>query len=180
MRKFILLYGLPIGLLIISMFWIGNPDGEIDMENGELIGYTTMIVALSSIFFAVRQYRDQKLGGKIKFLPAFLLGLYITLVAGLVYVIGWEIYYGQYGGQFTEMYADMQRTQLTEAGLDEATIEAKISESADMMELYNNNTLVRMGITYMEILPVGLVVSLIVALIFGVILSPKESAEQLA
>lgn len=174
MRKYLISYGLLIGLVIVSTFWLNRPDnGALNLDNAEWIGYTTMIVALSSIFFAVRQYRDQKLGGQIKFLPAFLLGLYITLVAGLVYVVGWEIYYGQYGGEFVEIYAEQQQAQMTAEGKTPAEIQAALAENAEMMETYNNNTLFRMGITYMEILPVGLVVSLLVGLIYGVLLKPK-------
>ena len=40
-----------------------------------------MIVALSVIFLGVKRYRDQELGGVIRFGTAFMLGLGIAAVA---------------------------------------------------------------------------------------------------
>jgi hypothetical protein len=58
----------------------------------QLFGYLVMIIALSMIFLAVRDHRNKNLGGVIKFLPAFGLGLLVSLIAGIAYALGWEIY----------------------------------------------------------------------------------------
>lgn len=176
MTRIILLFGAIIGIINVTMFFISFLGGGIEtsMEYGELIGYTTMIISLSAIFFAVRQYRDNHLGGQIKFGKAFLIGILITVVAGLVYTIGWEIYYQNGGSEFTDMYLEQLRAGMAEDGMTEAEIDAQLASQEDMMQAYKENIAVRMGITFMEIFPVGLLVSLIVGLVYGVFLKPKE------
>jgi len=55
-------------------------------------GYLTMLLALSTIFFGVKRYRDTEGGGVIKFVPALMLGLGIAVVASFIYVMVWEVY----------------------------------------------------------------------------------------
>ncbi|MCB9165797.1 MAG: hypothetical protein H6592_15405 [Flavobacteriales bacterium] len=54
MKRIILTYGLIGGLIVSAMMWFTLGDGVHDWENGELIGYTTMVIALSTIFFGVK------------------------------------------------------------------------------------------------------------------------------
>ena len=90
MKRIILIYGLLAGTIVGSMFFITMPlyeKGILTMENGELVGYSTMIVALSLIFFGVKSYRDNHLDGAITFGNALKVGLLITLIASLIYAI---------------------------------------------------------------------------------------------
>ena len=96
MKRIILIYGLLAGTIVGSMFFITMPlyeKGILTMENGELVGYSTMIVALSLIFFGVKSYRDNQLEGSISFGKALQVGLLITLIASLMYAITWEVIY---------------------------------------------------------------------------------------
>ena len=47
-----------------------------------VLTYLVMLVALSMVFVGIKQYRDQALGGVIKFGPALLVGLGISAVRG--------------------------------------------------------------------------------------------------
>ena len=94
MKKYALIYGLIAGVLNIGLaafIFVGLGDAFSHLNN-EIFGYLIMILSLSIIFVAVKQYRDKKLGGVIKFKTAFLLGLYISIVASTVYVANWEVY----------------------------------------------------------------------------------------
>ncbi|HRD53414.1 MAG TPA: DUF4199 domain-containing protein [Flavobacteriales bacterium] len=162
MKRIILLYGLIAGVIVSAMMWLTLGDGKHDWENGEMIGYTTMVIALSTIFFGVRTYRDKHAGGAITFGKAFLLGLYITLVASTVYVASWMILSATMEQDFMESYMEHTRTKLELSGAPEAEVQAKLEEMKGFAELYKN-PVVKIGFTYMEILPVGLLVSLICA-----------------
>ncbi|HVK80448.1 MAG TPA: DUF4199 family protein, partial [Verrucomicrobiae bacterium] len=85
-------YGAVSGAIVISVITLGIVLGEGQGHghgfSSQWLGYLVMIVALSMIFLAVRDYRNKKLGGVIKFLPAFGLGLLVAAVAGVAYVIG--------------------------------------------------------------------------------------------
>jgi hypothetical protein len=166
MRKTVLTYGIISGIIVTTMMllsiWILKDKK--DLSNGMLIGYTTMVIALSLIFFAVKSFRDNQQNGMISFGKGFMMGLYITLIAGSIYAIGWEWYYRQSGEQYMQKYTELYIKQMKESGSTEAQIAAEMKSMESMAEYYKNPVM-RFGFTLMEILPVGIIVSLITALI---------------
>ena len=171
MNKIALLYGIPIGLAFAAMFFVtGSLMENSDISTSQWTGYSIMIVGLGSIFFAVKQYRDKELGGKIKFGQAFLLGVYITLIASFLYVLGWELYLSSSDFSFADQYLNQVQKGMRDEGLTEAEIETQLAPQKEIMESYRNNVGFRMFITFVEVFPVGLIVSLICGLIFGVVL----------
>ena len=170
-----LIFGLISGAICGMMFYISTPtDGNFDFEKGHLYGYITMFIALSTIFFAVKQYRDKHLQGDINFGKALLVGLYVTFVAGIVYVLAWEVYFSQHGGDFVEQYTQYMNQQLVDQGLAQEEIDTQLADHTAMMRDYENNTPMRMGFTFLEILPVGVIISLISAGLFGFVFSKRS------
>lgn len=166
MKKIVLNYGLLAGGILAVVMLITTPlwsSGKMDMETGGWVGYISMIVALSAVFFGVRTYRDKEAGGVISFGKAFQVGLLITLVASAIYVAVWMFYlsFGG-GGDFMEQYYQYSVEQLRQSGKPAAEIEQEIAKMAEFKEMYKN-PLVKIGITFMEIFPVGLVISLLSA-----------------
>jgi hypothetical protein len=103
MKKIILVYGLFAGAIVGTMLMITMPlyeSGTLHFENGEWLGYITMVVALSLVFFGIKSYRDHHSGGKITFWSGLKVGLLITLVASLIYALSWEITYSTMKGDF--------------------------------------------------------------------------------
>ena len=94
MKKTVLTYGPIAGVIIVLLMalFIGLMSKEQDFQMGEILGYASMIVALSTIFVGIRKYRDDELGGMITFGKAFQVGLLITLVASAIYVAAWMFY----------------------------------------------------------------------------------------
>lgn len=163
MNKTVLTYGIIAGLIVTVMMWLTLGSGEHDFDNGMWIGYTTMVVAFSTIFFAVKSYRDKQKAGAISFGKAFLIGLYITLIASTMYVASWMVLSATTGQEFMAGYHEHEKARMESSGMAAEEVEAKLKEMDEMMELYNNNPAFKAGITYMEILPVGLLISLICA-----------------
>ena len=164
MNKIVLIYGLIGGLIISVLMWLTLGSEQVDFENGELIGYTTMVVALSTIFFGVKAYRDKHLGGRITFGKAFLLGLYIALVASTLYVASWMLLSATTGDYFMVQYYEHAKQEMESSNMPAEEMNAKLDEMQQFAELYKN-PIVKIGFTYLEILPVGLLVSLLVAAI---------------
>jgi Protein of unknown function (DUF4199) len=168
MTNIIFLFGTFAGLIVIGVMiaFIVASGGEPDMaDNSLLFGYTTMIVALSMIFFGVKRYRDRDLGGVIKFIPAFLMGLAIAAVAGIIYVAGWEVYMAATDGSYMKAYMDHYIAGEKAKGLSGAALDKLVTEMNEMMTAYNTNMPYRMGITFMEIFPVGVIIALISAVL---------------
>ena len=91
MKKPILVYGLIAGIIVSAMLLLTFSGSTVDFQYGELIGYASMIIAFSTIFIAVRSYRENELGGIITFGQAFKVGISVTMVASIIYVIAWMI-----------------------------------------------------------------------------------------
>ena len=164
MKKIVLIYGLIGGLIVSVLMWLTLGSGQHDFENGELIGYTTMVVALSTIFFGVKAYRDKHLDGRITFGKAFLLGLYIALVASTLYVASWMLLSATTGDYFMVQYYEHAKQEMESSNMPAEEMNAKLEEMQQFAKLYKN-PIVKIGFTYLEILPVGLLVSLLVAAI---------------
>jgi hypothetical protein len=126
------------------------------------VTYLIMLVALSLIFVGVKRYRDVECGGVIRFGRAFLLGLGMAAVAGLIYAIGWEIFQAVSGYDFMGDYSASILESLRAKGASAAAIEAQAAELRDFAESYRN-PLFRVPMVFLEIFPVGLLVALVSA-----------------
>jgi hypothetical protein len=159
-----LIYGVLAGVIVaIPMFSLLVISGH--TESSALIGYTIMLLALSLVFVGVKRYRDNTLGGVIKFLPALLMGLGISAVAGIIYVTGWEITLAATNYEFLETYPQQMIASAESRGATAAELEAMRAEMAQFSEWYAN-PLLRVPMTFfLEIFPVGVIVSLISALL---------------
>ena len=84
------------------------------------------------------------------------------MVAGLIYVIGWEIYLASSGWSFMADYTADMLARMRAEGATPAAIQATEAEMRQMAEMYAN-PLFRMPMTFAEIFPVGLLVALVSA-----------------
>lgn len=168
MRKITLTFGLLAGI-IVSVFMVITvklcETGAINFDNSDFIGYGSMVIALSMIFFGIKSYRDNYRNGAITFSKALHVGMLITLVAALIYAVAGETYYqidpeGQ--AVMMEKYADHHINKMKANGAATAEIEQKIKEMTDLKEM-NRNPVVRFGITLAIILPVGIIITLLSA-----------------
>ncbi|MEO1241470.1 MAG: DUF4199 domain-containing protein [Pseudomonadota bacterium] len=163
MIKIALIYGAIAGAIVIGIMTFGIASSENgSAQSSQAFGYLIMLVALSLIFIGVKQYRDRDQGGVIKFGPAFLLGLSIASVSGLVYVAGWETYLAFSDYAFISEYAAGVIEAKREAGASAAELEKIAAEMEKMVKNYGN-PLFRLPLTFMEIFPVGLIIALISA-----------------
>ena len=125
-------------------------------------GYLIMLVALSLIFVGVKRYRDVECGGVVGFGRAFGLGLGMAMVAGAIYVIGWETYLAASGKDFMAGYAEGIASSMRAEGASQAAIDAELAKLSALAVSYRN-PLFRLPITFIEIFPVGLLVALVSA-----------------
>lgn len=166
MKKIIITYGLIAGVVIIgsmtlSLALAGSEDS---MGFLEVLGYLIMIVALSAIFVGIKRYRDQKLGGVIRFGTATAVGLGITLVASVIYVAAWEVNLALTDYAFIHDYTDALIATKKAEGVTATDLDAFLAEMETLKTQYAN-PLFRLPQTFLEIFPVGLLITLISAAI---------------
>ena len=166
-KKFLLLYGLIGGIVTIIGFFLWHllSGGDI-MENmyvGQLIGYSFMLLALSTVFFGLRTLREKN-GGSMSFKEGFLNGMIVVLVASVIYVVGWMVYYPNFMPDFAQQYTENQIESLKTQHLSPEELQRQIDELIAFQEMYEQPA-VMAGFTFMEIFPVGLFIALVSALI---------------
>jgi len=164
MGRIVLVFGLISGAIAAGLMWIliaVQNGGKVDIENGMVFGYATMIIALSLVFFGVKSYRDNN-GGHITFLKGLQVGILISLICGVCYAASWELYYRGSGQEFLQKYTAHNLDKMKQDGASDAEIEKARADAEKFMEIYEN-FFVRFGFTLMEILPVGIIVTLISA-----------------
>lgn len=166
MLRIILIYGV-IGAVIVGapMVW-GMLTFDLSTrempENGALIGYTTMLLALTGVFLGVKHYRDRVLGGVVKFWPALGVGLGIGAVASLGWAIAWEISLMATKFDFAAMYGQMMLEQAQKDGASAEKLAQVVKDNQAFTEMYRNPVM-RMGITFLEMFPIAVVIALVSA-----------------
>ena len=163
MKKIVLTFGLISGAILSGMMIVTLPfQDAIGFDRGAILGYTTMVGAFLLIYFGVRSYRDNIAGGTVRFGRAFAVGALIAVVASLCYVATWEVYYFKFAPDFMTKY---QAHMLDNARADGASAEAIAIKKAEMdkLAILYKNPAINAAMTFLEPLPVALIVVLVSA-----------------
>lgn len=167
MRKIIWTYGLISGAIVSGLMFATMPfwkSGRVNFDNGELVGYTTMVISLSMVFFGIKSCRDYHFNGSISFWQAAKVGIFITLIASVMYALAWEISYHTVASDFMEKMWQHYLEKMKSESSNEMELKAAIEQMENFKEWYKNPIL-RFGITVTEILPVGIIITLISSLL---------------
>jgi hypothetical protein len=160
--KYGLIGGLVVGLIDFTLFLsLGDTP---HLEYGMLIGYSVMLIALSAVFLGIKRQRDQDQGGVIRFWPAFGMGLAISFIAGVFYVAAWEASQAISGADFASVYSKAVLDQARAKGASAAEL-AKMAAEMAQFKLQYANPAWRIPMIFTEIFPVGVLVSLVSALL---------------
>lgn len=161
MKKIVLIFGLVIGAILSgnTVFMMSLMKTNPDFQGNEVVGYAAMVVLFSLIFLGIRNYRNKLAGGIISFGKAFKTGFLITLVASTIYVVVGLLYMHFFMPEFIDLYIDFV---LKNTAPEE--LQAKAAQMNNFKEMYKNPFFAIL-ISYSEVLPVGVVVAFISALI---------------
>jgi hypothetical protein len=163
MKRTVLVFGLIAGAILSATMLATLPfQDAIGFDRGALVGYTSMVAAFLLVFFGVRSYRDNVAGGTIGFGRAFKVGGLIAVVASLCYVATWQVVYYRLAPDFLAKYQAHALAKARADGATEAAIARKQAEMERFAELYRNPA-INAAITFLEPLPVALVVVLVSA-----------------
>ena len=169
MKKNIIIYGLIAGIIVsvLMLFSVNNLShcgGNLDLTTSMVIGYASILLAFSLVYVGIRNYRDKYNGGVISFGKAFKIGIMIVLIASTIYVLAWLIDYFFFIPDFMEKFSAQELDKLKASGASQIEIDKETIKMANMVKMFKN-PLFNAMMTYAEILPVGLIVTLISSLI---------------
>jgi hypothetical protein len=166
MRKTIVTFGLISGAISSFLMAATVPFADrLGHEKGALmVGYTGMVLSFLLVFFGIRSYRDNVNNGQITFARAFAVGISITVISCLCYVITWEIVYFNFMHDFMDKYSAHQVAKVKASGASPEAVQAQLQQIKKYKILYENpffNSLV----TFIEPFPVGLIMTVLSAAI---------------
>ncbi len=173
MKKIVLTFGVLSGALSAAMMAATIPFVEaIGFDRMLVVGYTAIVISFLFVYFGIRSYRDNVLGGHISFGKGFQAGILITLISCFFYVSAWLVLYYNVIPDFADKYAvylvEDQRAQ----GASQAEIDETVAQGERMKEMLAN-PLINAAFTFTEPFPVGLLITLISA----AVLKTKEAAQ---
>lgn len=184
MKKTVLTFGLIGGVIISVLMLCTVPFAkQIGFDKAVFVGYTAMVLSFMMVFFGIRSYRENVGGGTITFGRAFAVGALITLITSVFYVLTWQVIYFNFMPNFVNDYSNYLIEKMRAAGDSQQLIEAKLEEMKQFKQMLDN-PLINSAISFIEPIPVGLVITLISSLILkrrGTHPAPsKEPAQRVA
>lgn len=161
MKKTVLKFGVISGVVssVLMLCTIPFID-RIGFDRGVIVGYTAMVLSFLLVFFGIRSYRENIGNGTISFGRAFSVGILITLISCVFYVLTWEVVYYKLLPDFHDKFINHMMEQIRNSGGSQAEIAAKLEETKRFSEMYRN-PFVNIAFTFIEPLPVGLLITLI-------------------
>lgn len=163
MKKIVLTYGCISGVMIATLMSLSLVFADrIGYGHSMIVGYTIMVASFLLVYFGVRSYRDTEGGGQITFGRAMAVGSLIMLITCVFYVASWEVLYFNFMPHFMDDYAAHILAKMQASGASAAAIAAKSAELAKMKRMYQS-VFWNSAMTFLEPLPVGLLMTLISA-----------------
>ena len=161
MKKTFLTFGLISGavaaLLMNSLVFFAD---RIGFDRAVIVGYTTIVVSLLLVPFGIWSYRENVGAGNITFVRAFAVGILITLISCICYVVSWEIVYFNFLPDFADKYSAYMVEKAVASGASQQAIDAILQEMKNMKSMLDN-PLTNAALTFTEPFPVGLIITLI-------------------
>lgn len=159
MKNPIIRFGLIGGIVLVILgqlqWYIGYDKMSYNMA--QVVGYLSIVLALTSIYFAVHKYREEIGGGFISFGKAFKIGALTTLIPSLFMFISTVFFYLTKGDEFKEWaMAEMAKTMSAEE------FQAMTQQIEANRAIYENPYF--QGVfMFLTVLVIGLIISLVVA-----------------
>src|SRR5215475_4644927 len=166
MRKTVLTFGLISGAFSAGLMLGTLPfHDKIGFEKGGyIIGYTAIVISALLVFFGVRSYRENVSGGRLTFARGVAVGILITLLSNVFYVATWEVVYFKFMPDFADKYAAHMIERARSSGASQEKIEKTSQEAQKFKQMYDN-PLMNVALTFTEVFPIGLAVTLLSAAI---------------
>lgn len=164
MKKTVVKFGAYGAITICVLFLISwfALDG-LSLSVQEVLGYVSIVLSLSFVYFGIKQYRDKENAGKVRFKDALIIGILISLITALVFglldVFYTEVLNPDFMADYYENAADNLR-----ASLPADELEAQLARLEAEREQFSNPL---MSFTFMAltVFIIGFIISLLSSLI---------------
>lgn len=164
MKKIVITFGLISGGIAALMTFVTIPMvGRVSYEYLTVLGYTIFVACFLMVFFGIRSYRDNVGGGTITFSKAFTVGILITLLSCVIYIISWDFIHQQFLPTFWDDYSNHMIEKMRAEGATQEELSRQIQQN-EQIKQWSKNPFIRYAMSLMEAFPVGLLITLISSL----------------
>ncbi len=118
MKNTVLKYGAYSFLVAVSVFLLGL---VFDITTNVFIGYATILLSLSFVFFGIKYFRDAVNNGHITLKKAIVIGLLISLFSAVGIALADYIYTAYVNPDFFTDFAKTQRIENPDQKIQEMT-----------------------------------------------------------
>lgn len=178
MKKIVLIFGLISGAISAGSMLVTLPlVDSLAFGKAEILGYTTIVLSALIIFFGMRSYRENVGAGRLTFTRAMAVGLLISLVSCACYVATWEFIYFKLRPDFGAKYGAAMVQRAKDGGASPQKVEELKKQMEDFRVKYDQ-PLYNVGLTFLEIFPIELGVTLLSAAILrkkGIPVNPTQA-----
>lgn len=120
------------------------------------LNYLTYIILIAGIVLATINFRDKINGGFISYGKAFLTGLYISLITGIVFALYSWVFYTYIHPDGIRELIELTEQAMVDRGMSDDMIDAQIEMSAKFMKMPLLNVVAFVGMLFW-----GIIISLI-------------------
>ena len=160
MKSTVLKFGVYSSILLIIFFGISFLlEDVMNFSTSEIFGYVTIVLALSFVYFGIRNYRDAINKGAVSFGKGLKIGVLITLLSAITFGLINVVYTEVINPEFTAEYYEYSIKKHRESLPSEA-LKAKLIELESQKDLFKN-PLVNFAIMGLTVFIIGFIISLI-------------------
>lgn len=164
MKKTVVKFGAYGAITICVLFLISwfALDG-LSLSVQEVLGYVSIVLSLSFVYFGIKQYRDTENAGKVSFKDALIIGILITLITALVFGLLDVFYTEVLNPDFMDEYYENAADNLR-ASLPSDQLEAQLARLEAEREQFSN-PLISFTFMALTVFIIGFIISLLSSLI---------------
>ncbi|OBX26363.1 uncharacterized protein DUF4199 [Gelidibacter algens] len=104
------IYGLLTGVVIFTLHLILGVD-KLESSTNEILGYVSIFLSLSFVYFGIKHYRDRVNNGIISIGKALAIGVLISILVGVGVAVADFVYTKFINPSFFDNYEQMLRDQ---------------------------------------------------------------------
>ncbi len=164
MKRTVIKFGKYSSIILVVLFGLSFIFQEsMDYSTSEVFGYVVIVVALSFVYFGIKNYRDTINDGLVSFSKALKIGVLISLIASLTFGALNVVYTEIINPDFTEEYYAHSVEKYRES-LPEAEFKVKYEQLESEKDLFTN-PLINFMVMALTVFIIGFIISLISGLI---------------
>jgi len=164
MKKTVIKFGLYSFVVASILFLCALVFGKgLSFKAQEIIGYTSIVVSLTFVFFGIKSYRDNDGNGAITFGKALGVGMLISLFAALGFAIIDFIYTSYINPDFVQEYMDHSLKTIEET----YTGEELAAKKEELKSMEGMSSFVLALIMFATVTLIGFVISLVSSLVLN-------------